>query len=69
MCQKTACCFYFLGYIRIIGLWGEIQVLRTIILGSCVSVQGLLVKKLDNGKIVIRVGDRIYEGMPVAKLA
>jgi hypothetical protein len=58
-----------LGYIRFIGLWGEIQVLRTIILGSCVSVQGLLVKKLDNGKIVIRVGDRIYEGMPVAKLA
>jgi hypothetical protein len=43
--------------------------LRTITLGSCVSVQGLLVKKLDNGKIVIRVGDRIYEGMPVAKTA
>lgn len=43
--------------------------LRTIILGSCVSVQGLLVKKLDNGKIVIRVGDRIYEGMPVTKAA
>jgi hypothetical protein len=43
--------------------------LRTITLGSCVSVQGLLVKKLDNGKIVIRVGDRIYEGVPVNKMA
>ena len=43
--------------------------LRTITIGSCVSVQGLLVKKLDNGKIVIRVGDRIYEGVPVTKMA
>lgn len=39
--------------------------LRTITLGSCVSVQGLLVRSLDNGRIVIRVGERIYEGAPV----
>ncbi len=38
--------------------------LRTIIIGSCVSVQGLLVKKLGNGRIMIRVGDRLYEGRP-----
>jgi len=43
--------------------------LRTIMLGSCVSVQGLLVKQLDNGKIVIRVGNRIYEGLPVNRAA
>ncbi len=43
--------------------------LRTITLGSCVSVQGLLVKQLDNGKIVIRVGNRIYEGLPVNRAA
>lgn len=39
--------------------------LRTITIGSCVSVQGLLVRKLDDGKIVIRVGDRMYQGRPV----
>lgn len=39
--------------------------LRTITLGSCVSVQGLLVRSLDNGRVVIRVGDRTYEGVPV----
>ena len=43
--------------------------MRTIMLGSCVSVQGLLVKQLDNGKIVIRVGNRIYEGLPVNRAA
>lgn len=39
--------------------------LRTITIGSCVSVQGLLVKQLQNGEIVIRVGDLIYQGKPV----
>jgi len=33
------------------------------------SVQRLLVKQLDNGKIVIRLGERTYEGLPVAKAA
>ena len=39
--------------------------LRTIILGSCVSVQGNFVRELANGKIVVRVGDRLYQGFPV----
>jgi len=43
--------------------------LRTITLGSCVSVQGTLVTKLDNGKIRIRVGEKTYEGFPVSKAA
>lgn len=43
--------------------------LRTILVGSCVSVQGLFVRKLDNGKIVIRVGDRVYQGVPVSEAA
>jgi len=42
--------------------------LRTIEIGSCVSVQGLLVKQLDNGKVVIRVGGRTYEGVPIARM-
>jgi hypothetical protein len=43
--------------------------LRTIIIGSCVSVQGLLVKQLENGKIVVSVGNRTYEGSPVTRTA
>jgi len=39
--------------------------LRTVILGSCVSVQGLFVRELANGKIVVRVGERLYQGYPV----
>lgn len=40
--------------------------LRTILLGSCVYVQGIFVRKLDDGKIVVRVGERLYEGRPIA---
>lgn len=41
--------------------------LRTIQIGSCVSVQGLLVKQLSDGKIVVRVGDKTFEGTPVSR--
>jgi hypothetical protein len=43
--------------------------LRTILLGSCVSVQGIFERQLENGKILIRVGDRLFEGIPVTKKA
>ncbi len=43
--------------------------LQTITVGSCVSVQGLFVKSLPNGKTVVRVGDKLYTGYPVAKAA
>ena len=39
--------------------------MRTIVMGSCVSVQGLFVRELKNGKIVVRVGKRLYQGTPV----
>lgn len=39
--------------------------LRTIMLGTCISVQGTFVKALENGKIAVRVGQRIFEGTPV----
>lgn len=39
--------------------------LRTISLGTCVSVQGLLVSQLADGKIVIRVDDKNFVGYPV----
>lgn len=44
-----------------------IRMLRTIQIGSCVSVQGLLAKQLSDGKIVVRVGDKTFEGTPVSR--
>ncbi len=44
---------------------GGFLVIRTITLGSCVSVQGMFVKQLANGQVVVRDGDRIYAGQPV----
>ena len=41
--------------------------LRTIQIGSCVSVQGILVRQFDDGRVMIRVDDKTYEGMPVAR--
>ena len=38
--------------------------LQTILIGSCISVQGLLVKQLANGRMLVRVGERLYEGRP-----
>jgi len=39
--------------------------LRTITIGSHVQIQGLLVRTLDNGKLIVSVGDRQFEGKPV----
>jgi len=39
--------------------------LRTITLGSCVSVQGLLVGQLSDGKIIVRVDEKTFVGFPV----
>lgn len=43
--------------------------LRTITLGSYLSVQGVFVRKSNDGKIVVRVGNRMFEGKPVSKAA
>jgi len=39
--------------------------LATILIGSCVSIQGTFVMKLANGLVVVRDGDRTYSGRPV----
>lgn len=39
---------------------------RTITLGSCVSVQGVFVRDLADGRIVVRVGGREFVGWPIA---
>lgn len=43
--------------------------LRTIIIGTCVAIQGQFFRQLDNGNIVIRVDDKTYEGRPANKAA
>jgi hypothetical protein len=43
----------------------EGQMLRTIESGTCMSVQGLVVRQMDDGRVVVRVGDRQYTGHPV----
>ncbi|MEZ5753300.1 MAG: hypothetical protein R3D90_00585 [Paracoccaceae bacterium] len=40
--------------------------LRTITIGSCVSVQGILVGHTADGKVMIRVDERTFVGEPVA---
>lgn len=39
--------------------------LRTIQVGTCMSVQGQLVRKLEDGRITIRVDGKLYTGIPV----
>ena len=43
--------------------------LRTITLGSCVSVQGIFIRDLKDGKLLVRVGDRLFAGFPVDRQA
>lgn len=43
--------------------------LRTIVLGSCVSVQGTFVKSMPDGRIAVKVDDTIFAGMPVSKMS
>jgi len=41
--------------------------LRTITLGSCVSVQGTFVRANPDGRISVQVDNTIYSGMPITK--
>jgi hypothetical protein len=44
-------------------LWGKLM-LRTISLGSCVSVQGMVVGQLSDGKVIVRVDEKTFVGYP-----
>ena len=39
--------------------------LQTITIGSCVSVQGIFVRTLQNGRVLVRVGTDLFVGRPV----
>ncbi len=43
--------------------------LRTIQLGSCVSVQGIFVRLLPDGRMQVRVGDKLFAGTPITARA
>ncbi|MEM6886641.1 MAG: hypothetical protein AAF636_00740 [Pseudomonadota bacterium] len=43
--------------------------LRTIIVGSAVTIQGLFVRALPDGRIVVRVDEKNYAGTPVTTAA
>lgn len=41
--------------------------LRTITLGSCISVQGIFVRSMPDGRIVVKVDDNTFSGVPVTR--
>jgi hypothetical protein len=43
--------------------------LRTIIMGTCVQVQGQFVRSLSDGRIVVSVGKKVFAGRPVQAAA
>jgi hypothetical protein len=34
-------------------------------IGSCVSIQGIFVKALEDGMVCVRVGEQLFMGRPV----
>ena len=44
-------------------------VLKTITVGTCVSIQGIFVRTQEDGKIVVRVGEKLFTGSPVGESA
>lgn len=49
-------------------MWGQ-QMIRTITIGSCVSIQGIFVRAYADGTILVRVGERLFRGKPVEQYA
>ena len=43
--------------------------LRTITLGSAISVQGMFVRTLPDGRVVVQVDKNTFAGVPVTKAA
>jgi hypothetical protein len=41
--------------------------LRTITIGSYISVQGIFVGNTPNGQMTVKVDDKVYSGKPVGR--
>jgi hypothetical protein len=44
------------------------DMLRTITIGSSLQVQGLAVGTSSDGKLMVKVGDKVYTGRPVPNM-
>lgn len=42
--------------------------LRTITVGTHIQIQGLFVRTLENGKVVVSVGEQEFQGNPVKRM-
>lgn len=51
------------------AILGGKDMLRTITQGSAILIQGIFVRSLPDGRIVIKLDDRTYAGLPVTKAA
>lgn len=56
-----------MGYVGM-ALLGEQEMLRTITLGTCVSIQGTFVKEISDDRIVVQVDGSFFEGAPIPKI-
>ena len=56
-----------MGYVGM-TLLEEQEMLRTITLGTCVSIQGTFVKETSDGRIVVQVDGSFFEGAPIPKI-
>lgn len=41
--------------------------LRTITIGSCISVQGTFIRAMPDGRIAVQVDNTVFSGVPVTK--
>lgn len=46
------------------GDLGNLAVIVTVVLGSSVYIQGVFVRRHENGMITVRIGDRLFTGRP-----
>ena len=52
-----------------VKILGRKDMLKTIALGSSISVQGIFVRKLPDGRIVVKDNNTSYSGKPVSQTA
>lgn len=41
------------------------MMIRTIAIGSCILIQGIFERSVTNGNMIVRIGEKTYEGKPV----
>lgn len=44
---------------------GENDMIKTVTVGEYQSIQGWFVRNLPDGKVVVRVGQKLFSGLPV----